>query len=134
MIKKGILILTIFLIIGSVCAADITDYELPDNFKIQEEYWASNGDYGMGIFEYDDSQYDYYFTNTSDSTVFIGDNITNYTDAASDTVGCDELIEVNGKIFLVECYFDGIDDSKIKECYDFLLEFNKLNNLTPIEI
>lgn len=132
--KKIILFLTIFLIIGAVSAADINDYKLPDNFNVESEFWASNGDYGIGIYEYEDSDYETFFTNTTESTVYIADNITNYTDTESSTVGCDEIVDINGEKYLIECYFEGTDDSKIKDCYDFLLEFNKLNNLEPIAV
>ena len=132
--KKIILFLTIFLIIGAVSAADINDYKLPDNLNVESEFWASNEDYGIGIYEYEDSDYETFFTNTTESTVYIADNITNYTDTESSTVGCDEIVDINGEKYLIECYFEGTDDSKIKDCYDFLLEFNKLNNLEPIAV
>ena len=134
--KSKILIglILIFLVIGTVNAADINDYKLPDNFKVESEFWASNGDYGIGIYEYQDSDYETFFTNTSESTVYIADNITNYTDSDTNTVGCDELVEIDGEKFLIESYFEGTDDSKIKDCYDFLLDFNELNNFEPLEV
>ena len=48
--KKLILaICLLFLTIGLVNAVDINDYKLPSDFKVESEYWASNGDFGLSI-------------------------------------------------------------------------------------
>jgi hypothetical protein len=131
-IKIVIGISIILISIGAVCATDINDWNLPNNFNKESEFWASNGDIGLSINEYKDSDYDYFFTNSSDYIVVTSDNITNYTDTTSNQVGCDEIIEHDGEKLLIECYSTNSDE--LEKCYDFLLEFNKLNNVEPIEV
>ena len=130
--KIGLVLLVMALVIMPCFAADIHDYEIPNGFEVESEYWASNGEYGIGIYEYEDSDFTEFFTNTTDTTVFTADNITNYTGDVG--VGCDEIVLIDGEKFLIESYYNTKDLSKLQDCYDNLLEFNKLNNLKPIEV
>ena len=133
MMKKIVLgACILFLLMGVVCATDINDFKMPNNFKVGNKYYASNGDFGISFNQYNDSNYDHYFTNNSDYTVSTSNNITNYSGEIG--VGCDEVVEINGERFVIESYYTGNEVSKLNGCYDNLLEFNRLNNLNPIEI
>ena len=132
MFKIVIGISIILLSVSMISAANINDWKLPDNFKSESDVWASNGGYGLSINEYNDEDYDLFFRNSSDYTVVTANNITNYTDHISNQVGCDEVIEDDGVKYLVECYNSG--PNNLEGCYQYLLDFNKLNDVSPIEI
>ena len=133
MLKKIILSLILAtILIGAVSAVSINDFKLPDGFTVESEYWASNDNFGLSITEYNDDDYDYYFTNTSDYLVVTAGNITNYTDHTSSQVGCDEVIILDGEKLLIECYHE--NPNRLDDCYSYLLEFNKLNNVEPISV
>ena len=59
-------------------------------------------------------------------------NIYKYTDKLVKNVGAVEVIEIDGAKYLVECVKKDTtsDDSSV---YDYLTEFNSLNDLSPIE-
>lgn len=131
-IKILIGISILLITISIVSAVSIDDWTLPDDFKKESDSWASNGGFGISVSEYNDADYDLFFTNTTDYTVMTADNITNYTDKTSNQVGCDEIIEDNGSKYLVECY--NTNPNGLEKCYQYLKEFNEMNNVEPIEV
>ena len=130
MIKKIILIFSIFLLLGACYAVDIHDYKLPDHYRVETGNWASNGDFALNISEYNESDYEPFFTNNTDNQVVVKNNISNYTSYSG--TGAVEVVEINGEKYIVESYITGNYRSKISECYNNLIEFNKLNNLKPV--
>ena len=130
--KIGLILLLIALVMMPCFAVDINDYKIPNGFKVEDETWVSNGEYGIGIYKYEDSDFEKFFTNTTNTTVFTADNITNFT--CDKGIGCDEIVLIDDEKFLIESYHNTTDSSKLQDCYDNLLEFNELNNLEPIEV
>ena len=66
-------------------------------------------------------------------TVFKDDNNTyNYTDRSINEIGSFELVEFDGSKFIIDFAKTG-SDSDLSYTYGNLVDFNKLNNLTPIE-
>ena len=60
-------------------------------------------------------------------------NTFNYTDGVNEEVGVDELVKINGKEYVIEFFAYNEDNVSIDKIYDAVEEFNKLNNLTPID-
>ena len=128
MIKKIIIgSCLLLLLIGIVSATTINDFKLPSDFKTETEYYAINGDYGLGIMDYDkDISYDLLFENDTGYTVNIMNNQSNYTDNNMNQVGCMEIVNFNDNTVLIDVYSNNSD---IKGCNDYMNEFNKMNNL-----
>ena len=125
----------LFLIVGSVYAADLSDVQLPTDFKSKSDVYAVNGEFVLTSMEFDKYRdYDALFTETPHYQIKSENNIHNFTDGEWDSVGVFEIVEIDGKPVVIDIYYNKNDDAKIKECYDYLLEFNKLNNLEPIQV
>lgn len=140
----GILIL--FLTIGIVCATDINNLKCPDGWKaIGGGSYHEEGDSpgqgsgrNMMIQKYDDSFKEEFFNNVSSDRYYVfsnGDNTFNFTDGSNQDSGCFEVVEIdNTKYFLIVSIVDSADIKDGLTSYDFLLNFNKLNNLEPIAV
>ena len=57
----------------------------------------------------------------------------NFTDGVNEIVGVNELVKINNKEYLVEFWIDSNENITFDNFYDALDEFNKLNNLEPID-
>lgn len=125
MIKKIILInLLLLFTIGTVTA-----HEIPNGFHKNSENFYTNGDYGLSITNYSKDADKWIFNNDTDYIVREGnDHIYNYTDRLTRQVG---VAEVTSDGLVVEVYANGSDVGK---CYQYLLEFNKLNNVKPVTV
>ena len=122
MLKKIILLLTITLFTCSITYA----YDIPIDFHKNSEYFYSNGDYGLTITKYNSKGDSWLFNNDTDYIIHEGDNhIWNYTDKLTKQVG---VLELTADGDVVEIYCNGSD---IDKCYNYLMEFNKLNNVKP---
>ena len=137
LIKIGFVLAVLLLSMSMVSAIDYSDYTVPSLFN------ESNGHYSYeaGGFEffmctYGDTQeeFEFYFHNSTNYTLIKNDTIGNYTATSIDEVGAIELVELDGEKYIIECCYSPIDESKFKECCDAIVEFNKLNNLTPLPI
>ena len=130
MMKKMVIFLVILLLsIGIVSAAKLSDVKTVNGFTTKSDNFATNGDFGLSVGKYDkSSDYNILFKNESGYSVKVSD-ISNYTDKISNNVGCMEIVEINGEPTLIEIYCNGSD---INKCNDYMLEFNKINNLKPI--
>ena len=125
MLKKICIILTILLLTISVAAA----YEFPNGFHKNSDQYYSNGDYGITIGDYKPSDAEWCFNNDTDYIVVEGnDHIWTYTDKLTKQVGVLEVIDGN---MVVEVYVNGSD---VGQCREYLLEFNRLNNVKPLEL
>lgn len=154
--KLKILILALILIasIGFVSADEdihLSNISVPDNFDAFDEENYRSSVRGLDIFIDD---YDYYegpdanewdiedngFKNISDRnyTVVPGEvkNTFNLNDALNEVKGCIELVEINGHKYSVSFWgkTGNNDDELMKNATETLKEFNKLNNLEPIDI
>ena len=137
------LILGLFLI-GFVSAVDLPKFTLPDGFddvgdgifikydshKKPNQTFAilEYNEHDAGDFLLNDTKYGY--------TVYNGTNNTyHFADEKLKEKGTVEIIELDGKKFIVESCdsLDG-DDLDFTATFNNLLLFNKLNNITPLNI
>ena len=145
MFKKICLLLMIGLVmIGVVFAADAGNFKIPDKFEdlgngvyVLYKSDHKNADVILSIVDYNEHDWKDYTTNDTENKyiIFKGeDNIYNFTDGSVDEKGSFELIDVNGTKYIIDFSKTGIDNEKdFTVAYNRLLEFNKLNNLTPVE-
>ena len=138
-LKIIIVALILICLAGMVAAADISDMKIADGYINQ-----GNGTYGneakniqIDIFNGTNDVLDDYFDDEDDLkyTVQKGElNYTfNFTDGTNEMLGIVELVEIDGKNHVVEFWTDSkADDTSLDRFYDALEEFNKLNDLTPI--
>lgn len=135
------LILSLFLI-GFVSAVELPKFTLPDGFDdvgdgIFIKYDSSKKpNQTFAIIEYTEHDAGDYLLNDTDYgyTVYNSTNDTyNFVDSKLKEKGSIELIEIDGKRFIVESWdaLDG-DDLDFTTTFNNLLQFNKLNNITPI--
>lgn len=142
MIRKiSLLLLFSIMIIGAVSAADQSSFKTPTDFEdlgdgVYVLYDSlKNTDEILSVVKFNQHDWDDYTRNDTSNkyVVYKDDNYTyNYTDGSVNEIGSFELIEVDGDKFIIDFAKTG-SDSDLKNTYDNLLEFNKLNNLTPIE-
>ena len=151
MYKKLFAILLLsFLVIGAASAASI--FEINEGYDPISDESAFNEKTNMYLdtLDYDDELVqEYYLQNASDYSIVSGDNDTyNITydsvgqigDAVSylsnGTVALDhgimEIVEVDGKKYIIMTYKELGTKEDWKICYDELMKFNENNNLEPI--
>ena len=132
LMKKILTIMALLILCTGICfAANIDDVKLPDGFNKQSDHVAKNDKYELSINKYAAEDKDILFTNGDGYNVITGD-INKYTDKQVKHEGCFEIVEINGEKTVVEIYYDGLSNQD--KCFEYLQEFNKLNNLKPIEV
>lgn len=145
MIKKiGFGLILGLVLIGVVFAVDSTSFKVPSDFDdigdgVYVEYDAlKNPVQILSVVEYNEHDAEDYMSNDTENnyTVTQGENNTfHFVDGSIDEKGSFEIIEVNGAKFIVDFAVRGIGDEKdFNETFNNLLEFNKLNNVTPINV
>lgn len=137
----------LFLLIGVVSATDIDNLKMPDGWKAigggsyHEEGLSPGQGTGrnMMIQEMFDDLKEEYFVNHTDEDYYAypnTDNTFNYTDGMNSDYGCFEVVNIDGKDYFI--VFSTNIDYELEEgsptTYDLMLEFNKLNNLEPVEV
>ena len=125
MLKKIVLIsLLLLLTIGIVSA-----YEIPTDFHKNTESFYTNGDYGLTIAKHNKDTDNWLFNNDTDYIVKQGnDHVWKYNDKLTKQVG---VLELTSDGMVVEVYCNGSD---VDKCYNYLMEFNKLNNVKPVTV
>ena len=132
---------------GIAAATDVNNLKCPDGWKALGggSYHEEGDSAGMGsgrnmmIQEMFDDLKDEYCTNLTDDDYYAyknTDNTFNYTDGLNENYGCFELVKIDGKDYFV-VFSENIDyelESGKPSINDVMLEFNKLNNLEPVEI
>ena len=135
------------LLVGMVVATDVNNLKVPDGWEAINDhtYHEKGSDPGAGsgrnmmIEKWYDGLKDEYYNNISEEHYRVidnGDNTFDYSDAMNDDYGCFEVVEINGEKYFViffnmmESDFDSVNVST----HDLIMEFNKLNNLKPIEV
>ena len=141
MLKKIILLLIISVtLIGAVSAADQTSFKVQSDFEdlgdgVYVIYDAfKNADEILSVVKFNEHDWKDYTTNdTENKYVVVGENNTyNFTDGSVNEVGSFELIEVDGDKFIID-YAKAGNDEGLNQTFTKLIEFNKLNNVTPVE-
>lgn len=121
---------------------DIASFTVPSNFEdigsgIYVEYGKGNNpDQCMAILNYTKTDADDFYKNDTAygySTSDYKNNTTNFIDKQLNEQGTFEFIKVDGKTFIIESWFS-IDDKQkdFENTFQNLVEFNKLNNVTPV--
>lgn len=130
--KKILTITALLILFTGICfAANIDDVKLPDGFNKQSDHVAKNDKYELSINKYIDDDNSILFKNDTEYKVIKGE-ISNYTDKGVKHQGCLEVVEINGEKTVVEILYDGLSNQD--KCFEYLQEFNKINNLKPIEV
>lgn len=144
MFKKIIFgLLLTFVLIGAASAVNQTSFTAPNDFEdIGDGVYVlydtfHNSDEVLSVVEYNKYDAKDYMANDSENnyTVYKSQNNTfNFVDKSMDEKGSFEVIEVNGVKFIVDFVKSGIDDENdFNDTFTNLMEFNKLNNVTPIK-
>ena len=146
MLKKVslILLITIFLILP--CYAELgTDFQAPSDFE-KSDIWdtavydiydlKTDENVQLFICDYTDDDYDLFFKNGEDYTVEdLDDNIIMGKDTFLNDGYALEIIEEGSDKYIVYMMLsDNPTDDQIKDSVEYLTEFNKLNNVEPIEV
>lgn len=137
LIKIGFVLAVLLLAMSMVSAMDYSDYTVPTLFNESNGYYSYEADgfeFFMCKFNGEDGEMDFYFNDSENYTIVKNDTIGNYTATSIDEVGAIEMVEIDGEKYIIECCYSPIDESKFKECCDAIVEFNKLNDLTPLPI
>ena len=146
--SKGIIIAITLLIltIGIVAATDVNNLKVPDGWEStgSGNYHEIGDSPGQGsgrnmmVMEYNDANCGDFFENGTDDYYIYknSDSSYNFTDwVVGGQEGCFEVVDVDGKQYLL-FFSSNIDNdySGKMSIYDTMLEFNKLNNLKPVEV
>lgn len=142
MFKKIFLVLFIGLIsIGVVAAVDTGDFNIPDEFDelgggvfILQSFMDT--DQYLTIVPFDDYYKADYLINDSSDGYFIfpnKNNTFNYVQKSVNEQGSFEIVEVDGNKYIIDFSDDEINSNNdFTNTHKWLVEFNKLNNLTAI--
>lgn len=141
------IITTLFLLTGIAYATDINNLQTPQGWEALGggSYHETGDSPGQGsgrnmmIQESHDSIEEEYTTNLTEDNYYAfknSDNTWNYTDGSNQCSGCFEVVKIDDKdYFIVFTTQDNVEfTSDTLTTYDLMMEFNKLNNLDPIEI
>lgn len=144
--KVGLILILGLITVGVVIAADNTtfSFDVPSGFEdlgdgvyvVYDSVKRPNQ--VLSIVAYSEHDEDDYLTNDSENNYTVypsGNNTFNFVDGSMDEKGTFEIIEINGTKFIIDFVKEGIgDETDFSETFKSLMEFNKLNNVTGIEI
>ncbi len=144
MFKKVFLgLILCFILVGAVSAVDITSFTALDDFEdVGDGVYVLYDTFKqpqqvLSVVAHTEHDAEDYLTNDTENgyTVYEYENNTyNFVDESMDEKGSFELIEVDGKMFIVDFAKYGIDNEKdFNETFDDLMKFNELNGVEPIE-
>lgn len=129
----------LFLLIGAVSATDIDKFQTPEDCKELKDGTAAFTNHIDRMLYVEKAGDDYkadWFTNTSDMTVkHMGDNIYSYADTVLETYGYQEIVDIDGEHYMISINQGSkLSPSEENMLLEDMKEFNKVNNLEPIEI
>lgn len=131
-IKILIATAAIFLMIGVVSAANTVDiFEAPSGFTASgNDTFVDGQNHNIQIYNYTDDLYTKLFE--SDSTFSISDFKDNkfFDKNTQDHYGVLEIVEKDGSKYIIDSW-TGKNPNESNTLKDNLMEFNKLNNITP---
>ena len=139
MLKKSILIITIFLLIGTVCAANNNElFTAPSGLQaVGHDDFVDKQGHNIMIKEYDDNSKKTWFENSTETQYLVEpyqDNPNIYLGATDEDSYILEVVEKDGKQYIIGSWTPNDSKNDIKIIWENLQEFNKLNKLTPMEI
>lgn len=129
------------MIVGAVSAANQTGLKAPNDFEdIGDGVFVlydsfKNADEILSIVKYNEHDWKDYTTNDTANKYEVHkdkNNTYNYTDGSVNEIGSFELVEFEGDKFIIDFAKSGAEND-LSNTYSNLLEFNKLNNITPTE-
>ena len=137
----------LFLLIGSVSAAINSGLAAPDEFE-KSDIWDTaiydiyslkdDNNTQLQICNYTEDDYDLLFKTDTDSGYYVnelGNNIFMGKDNDFSDGYVLEVIDYNGEKYIVHTYLmDNPTNDEIKDSLKYLEEFNKINNVEPIEV
>lgn len=128
------LIVLIFTI-GVVSAMEITDLNAPAGFE-KNSLTFTHDDFEMNMKGYALLwDYDNNFEKSDGREVnIINKTYAEYIDSTEGKVGALEIIKIDGEYYLVDCFYDGLDKNKTKDCTNYLKEFNDANTFFLMKI
>lgn len=136
----------LFLLIGMVSATDINNLKVPDGWKaIGGGSYHEEGDSpGQGSGQnmmiekwYDGLKDEYYQNNTDEQYTVIedGNHTFMYIDDLNQMAGCFEVVEIDNEKYFVNFWtVDYRNSEEIADASYFMVQFNELNNLEPVEV
>ena len=141
--KKIILsIICLFLIIGAAYAAQ--EFKIPtDLHKISTSSYVDEKGHNLDIQNYSESSYKTWFENDTGYLVQKykdNDSFYLYADSSAvdpnkaEAVGILEIVEHDGNKYIINSWTPKEDKKDMDIIWENLLEFNKLNKLTPTKI
>lgn len=146
-IWKILTIITItFLLIGIVHATDIDNLKVPDGWKSlgggsyhEEGDSAGQGSgQNMMIEKWSDSFKDEFYQNNTDEQYTViedGNHTFMYIDDLNQMAGCFEVVEIDNEKYFVNFWtVEYMNSEEIADASYFMVEFNELNNLEPVEV
>ena len=127
-------LLLLILTVGAVSAIDIMSFKSPKGFD--EGYGGSmtKGKFSISIDDYDSDLNKDLFKGDNIHPVTVKGNFGEFNDTFKEEVGAREIIQIGKENYTIECKYDGKDVSKISECVKYLEEFNKKNDLKPVDL
>ena len=136
--KKICLIFILLLFtVGAVADVNPDDFKTPDGYEKVGQgtggfYEYKNGSNLLDIYDWD-GLYNIWFGDYDMHTCsYYDNNIYIYTDAGY--CGYQELVEHEGKTYLIVSFIRTTNTDVPNELYDTLVKFNKINNVEPIPV
>ena len=136
----GICIMLIF--IGAVYAATPNDFKAPSNLKpIGTNAFVDGNGHNIDFCSYEDNKGIWFENDTGyivgpyskNATFFAYVDESDVDPDGIEGVGVLEVVEVNGEKLIINSWTPN-DNEGIDDTYNALLEFNKLNNLKPLDV
>ena len=136
----------LFLVMGVASATDMVDiFKAPSPLQaLGNSGYADGQGHNIQIMEYDESSHDIWFVNDTDYLVQPYENNNSfytYVDASDvdpdgvEQVGVLEVVEKDGSRYIINSWTPNDNSEKdVQLIFSNLLEFNKLNRLTPMEL
>ena len=137
--KLAIGIGIIFLLMGAVSATDIDKFQTPKDCKELKDGAAAYTNHMDRMLYVEKATGDYksaWFINTSDMLVKnMGDNIYRYSDNVMETYGYEEIVNIDGIDYMISINQGSeLSPSEESMLLEDMREFNKVNNLEPVEV
>ena len=135
-----------FLLIGIVSATDIDNLKVPDGWKSlgggsyhEEGDSAGQGSgQNMMIEKWSDSFKDEFYQNNTDEQYTViedGNHTFMYIDDLNQMAGCFEVVEIDNEKYFVNFWtVEYRNSEEIADASYFMVQFNELNNLEPVEV
>ena len=131
----GLTLLLLIVATGIVYASeDISNFKSPEGFDDGIAGSMDKDDFSITIDEFDKDLNKDLFNGQGIQGVSINGTFAQYNDTYLNEVGARELIKIGKTDYTVQCKYDGNDNSKVSECIKYLEDFNKKNNLKPLNL